>query len=218
MSTLDATYTGVKRGSGAPDRAVLLAHGAGADKDTPALAAISEALRDVGIPSMRFNFPYRAAGRNAPDRAPVLQESLRRAATALAKRAKVPADRLVVGGRSMGGRMASLCVTDRYEPLPALGLALLAYPLHPPGKPDVLRTEHLPEIIVPTLFISGTRDAFGTRAELTKAAKKVAGPVTMHWLDTADHGYRPLKSGGRTQEAVLDDVAATVVDWVQRLT
>jgi hypothetical protein len=118
----------------------------------------------------------------------------------------------------MGGRMASLCVTDGYEPLPALGLALLAYPLHPPGKPEVLRTEHLPDITVPTLFISGTRDAFGTKAELTKAAKKVAGPVTMHWLDTADHGYKPLKASGFTQEAVLDDVAAVTVAWVQKLT
>ena len=215
--TLDATYTAAKRGSAPPDRAVLLAHGAGADKDAPALVVLAEALRDAGIPSLRFNFPYRAAGRKAPDRQPVLQACLRDAAADLARRTKLAPERIIVGGRSMGGRTASMCVADADDPLPALGLLLLAYPLHPPGKPEQLRIEHLPAVTVPTLFISGTRDAFGTEAELQRAAKRVAGPVQMHFLDTADHGYKPLKSSGLTVDGVLADVAATAVGWAQGL-
>ena len=215
--TLDATYTAAKRGSAPPDRAVLLAHGAGADKDAPALVVLAEALRDAGIPSLRFNFPYRAAGRKAPDRQPVLQACLRDAAADLARRTKLAPERIIVGGRSMGGRTASMCVADADDPLPALGLLLLAYPLHPPGKPEQLRIEHLPAVTVPTLFISGTRDAFGTEAELQRAAKRVAGPVQMHFLDTADHGYKPLKSSGLTVDDVLADVAATAVGWAQGL-
>lgn len=214
MSVLDATFVAAKRGRGTPDRAVLLAHGAGSDKDAPALIAVSDALRDAGIPSLRFNFSYRATGRRAPDRMPVLQATLRAAAADLARRTKLAPDQIVYAGRSMGGRAASLCIS---EGDPARGLVLLAYPLHPPGKPDQLRVDHLRTVTVPTLFVSGTRDAFGTPAELTKAATRVAGPVTLHWLDTADHGYKPLTASGLTIEAVLTDVAATTVAWVHAL-
>jgi hypothetical protein len=214
MNTLDASYTAPRRGSGPPDRAVLLAHGAGADKDSPALVAASEVLRGAGIPSLRFNFAYRAAGRRAPDRAPVLQATVREAVATLARRTKLAPERIVLAGRSMGGRIASLCVADGD---PALGLALLAYPLHPPGKPEQLRTDHLERIRIPTLFVSGTRDSFATPEELTGAAKLVRGEVTMHWLESADHGYKPLKASGLTLEAVVEDVAHTVTNWVRKL-
>lgn len=214
MSELDATFVAAKRGSGAEDRAVLLAHGAGADKDAPALVAISDELRAAGIPSLRFNFAYRATGRRAPDRMPVLQTTLRAAVTELAKRTKLAPERIVLGGRSMGGRVASMCIADGDA---VFGLVLLAYPLHPPGKPDQLRVEHLAQISVPTLFVSGTRDAFGTPAELKRAAKRVRGPVELHWLDTADHGYKPLKTSGLTVDDVLADVAATTTAWVRAL-
>ena len=117
----------------------------------------------------------------------------------------------------MGGRYCSMVAGAVDEPVPCLGLLLLGYPLHPPGKPETLRVEHLPRLTMPVLFVSGTRDALAGKPALTKAAKKVKGPVTFHWLDTADHGFRPLKSSGHTIADVLADVAAVSVDWVRSL-
>src|SRR5205823_12074638 len=125
-----------------------------------------------------FDFPYRRAGRRAPDRTPVLLAAVREAAAELARRAKLPPDRLVLGGRSMGGRICSMVVADEDDPLPALGLVLLGYPLHPPGKPQQLRVEHFPRVTVPVLFVSGTRDSFAVPDELERHVKNVKGPVT----------------------------------------
>jgi uncharacterized protein len=204
-------FQGPKRGA---DRAVLLAHGAGADMSSAALTVVADALADARIPSLRFDFPYRRAGRRAPDRAPVLIAAVRDAAAELARRAKLPPDRLVLGGRSMGGRIASMAAADD---TPALGLVLLGYPLHPPGRPDRLRVEHLPLLTMPVLFVSGTRDAFGTPAELKRHAKKVNGPVTFSWVDTGDHSFKPLKASGLTAAAALDGVADAVVEFVTSL-
>ena len=99
----------------------------------------------------------------------------------------------------------------------ALGVVLLGYPLHPPGKPETLRIDHFPKLRMPVLFASGTRDAFGTPAELQRHAKKIKGPVTFHWIETGDHGFKPLKSSGRTQSEVLDEVAQVVVGFVRGL-
>jgi hypothetical protein len=207
-------YQGPKRGA---DRAVLLGHGAGADMHSPALIAVADALADVKIPSLRFDFPYRVAGKRAPDRPPVLLASLREAAAVLAQRAKVPPDRLVFGGRSMGGRIGSLVASDAEDPWPALGLALLSYPLHPPGKAENLRVEHFPRLTMPVLFASGTRDPFGSPAEIKKHAKKIRGPVTYCWIETGDHSVKPLKSSGLTAAGAIADVAAAVVDFVTNL-
>src|SRR5205807_8496771 len=144
---------------GPPDRAVLLAHGAGAGRNAAPLVACARALAAAGIPSLRFDFPYRAAGRKAPDRPPVLLGAVREAAADLAQRTGLLPERLVLGGRSMGGRYCSLAVGDPDDPLPALGLVLLGYPLHPAGRPDNLRVEHFPRLRVPVLFLSGDRDA-----------------------------------------------------------
>ena len=211
---LEVAYQGPKRGA---DRAVLLAHGAGSNMHGAALLAVADALAAVKIPSLRFNYPYRSAGRNAPDRPKVLDAATREAAAELAKRAKLPAERLVLGGRSMGGRYCSMVVGDADDPLPALGLVMLSYPLHAAGKPDQPRTAHFPGIRVPILFVSGTRDSMAGKADLTKAAKAVGGKVTFHWVDTADHGYRPLKASGRTAADVASEVAATTVAWVAGL-
>ena len=127
----DDGYQGPKRGA---DRAVLLAHGAGADMHAAALTVVADALADARIPSLRFDFPYRRAGRRAPDRPPVLLAAVREAAAELARRAKLPLDRLVLGGRSMGGRIASMVAADDADRVPALGLALLGYPLAPAGQ------------------------------------------------------------------------------------
>lgn len=167
--------------------ALLLTPGAGADRNQSALVAIDEAVSADGIVVERMDFPYRKAGRKAPDRAPVLLQAVVEGAKALTERARVPAARVALGGRSMGGRMCSMAVA---EGLPAAALVLVSYPLHPPGKPDKLRTDHFPELEVPCLFVSGTRDAFGSPEELEAATAAIAGPVTHEWVEGGSHGLR----------------------------
>jgi predicted alpha/beta-hydrolase family hydrolase len=207
-------WQGPKRGA---DRAVLLAHGAGSDLDGAALRAVADALADAKVPSLRFNYPYRSAGRNAPDRPKVLDAATREASAELANRSKLPPERLVLGGRSMGGRYCSMVVGADDDPLPALGLLMLSYPLHAAGKPERPRTEHFPAVRVPVLFVSGTRDALAAQDALTAAARAIPGPVTFHWIESADHTYRPLKASGRTTPDVLAEVAETSAKWVTTL-
>jgi hypothetical protein len=196
---------------------VLLAHGAGSDRHAPALTVVADALADAGIPSMRFDYPCRIAGRKAPDRPGVLETATREAAAALARRAGLPPERLVLGGRSMGGRYCSIVVAAEAEPVPALGLLLLGYPLQAMGKPERRRDDHFGRIHCPVLFVSGNRDSLAPRDALTRSARKVRGRVTFEWLETADHGFRPLKRSGTTLDAVLDHVAETCVTWVRSL-
>jgi uncharacterized protein len=181
--------------------ALLLAPGAGADRTQKTLVAIEQAV--APIPVVRMDFPYRKAGRRAPDRAPVLIEAVREEAAALAEAAHVRPGRLVFGGRSMGGRMCSMAVA---EGLPAAGLALVSYPLHPPGQPTKLRVEHLVELDVPCLFVHGTRDPFGTPDELQKWTATIPGPVTHVWIE----GGHDLRGGDAR-------VAAAVADWLRSL-
>jgi len=211
-------YNGPRRGTaGAVDRAVLLAHGAGSDKESAVLKGVAGALAAAGVPSLRFDYPYRVAKKRAPDRPAVLERATRDAAAELAKRSGLPAERLVLGGRSMGGRYCSQVVGDEELPVPALGLLLLGYPLHPAGQPSRLRVDHFPRLRVPCLFVSGTRDAMAGREALTKATKTIKGELLFHWLDSADHGYRPLKASGRTVDDVITEVAEVSVDWVTAL-
>jgi predicted alpha/beta-hydrolase family hydrolase len=181
--------------------AVLLAPGASASRDQSALVAIEDALAPA--PVERMDFPYRKAGRRAPDREPVLLEAVRAEAAALADRAQLPPERLVLGGRSMGGRMCSIAVG---QGLPALALVLVSYPLHPPGRRDRMRTEHFPQLSVPCLFVSGTRDTFGTPEELEAAAAAIPGPVTHVWIEGGDHGLK--RRDGVVAAAVRDFVTA----------
>jgi predicted alpha/beta-hydrolase family hydrolase len=212
--TLEYEYQGPKRGA---DRAVLLAHGAGADMHAKTLTVVTDALADAKIPSLRFQYPYRTAGKKAPDRAPVLMAATREAIAELARRTKLPTDRLVIGGRSMGGRYCSLVAGDEDDPVGCLGLLLLGYPLHAAGKPEKQRADHFPRLDVPVLFVSGTRDSLAGKDALATVAKKVKGPVTFHWLETADHGFKPLKASGLSSDDVLADVAGTSVEWVRAL-
>jgi predicted alpha/beta-hydrolase family hydrolase len=199
------------------DRAVLLAHGAGADMNATTLTTFAHALAAAGVPTMRFNFPYRTAGKRAPDRAPVLAAATREAASELARETNLPPERVVLGGRSMGGRYASLAVGDADDPLPALGLVLLGYPLHPAGHPEKMRVEHFPRLHVPVLFVSGTRDSLANADELRKQAQSIRGPVSFHWIESADHGFKPLKASGLTTETALRAAAQAVVTWVSAL-
>ena len=181
---------------------LLLTPGAGSSKDHASLVAIEKAVKP--LPVLRHDFPYRRNGKKAPDRAPVLLADIVDAAAAFAKRKKLDPASLVLGGRSMGGRICSMAVADG---LPAVGLVLISYPLHPPGKPEKPRTEHLPRLHVPCLFISGTKDAFGTPKELEKATKKIPGPVTYVWIDGAAHDLK------RADE----EIATTVAEWLAGL-
>ena len=165
--------------------ALLLAPGAGASSQSPSLVAIEAAV--APLPVERMDFPYRLAGRKAPDRPPVLLDAVRAAAAGLVARAGVVPDRLALGGRSMGGRMCSMAVADG---LPAAALVLVADPRHPPGRPDNLRTAHLPALTVPCLFVQGTRDPFGAPDELTAATATIPGPVTHEWIDGGRHDLK----------------------------
>ena len=171
--------------SGRPALGLLLAPGAGADRDQPTLLALDRAARAVGMVVERMDFPYRRAGRRAPDRAPVLVEAVRVEAAGLSARC----DRLVLGGRSMGGRMCSMAVAAGLVPA-AAGLVLISYPLHPPGRPEKMRSGHFPDLSVPCLFVSGTRDAFGSPSELEAATSAIPAPVTHRWVEGRDHSLR----------------------------
>jgi hypothetical protein len=168
-------------------RALVLTPGASAGRDQASLVSIDDALTAEGLVVSRLDFPYRIAGRRAPDRQPVLVASILAEAARLASDAGLEPAHIAFGGRSMGGRMCSIAVA---EGLLAAALVLVSYPLHPPGKPDNLRTAHFDALDLPCLFVSGTRDAFGTVAELETASAAIPGPVTHVWLEGGDHGLR----------------------------
>jgi uncharacterized protein len=174
---------------------VLLTPGAGSDRDQATLVAIDELLPGR---VHRVDFPYRIAGRKFPDKEPVLLQALVDAATSMAK---VP---LVLGGRSMGGRMCSIAAARGLTA--ARALVLICYPLHPPEKPDRLRTEHFPDINIPCLFISGTKDPFGTQDEFLRETAAIAGPVEHVWIDGADHSLRRKDQ----------QIAEIAVDWLSQ--
>jgi predicted alpha/beta-hydrolase family hydrolase len=164
---------------------LFLTPGAGSNRDNPSLVLLEQELRP--LPVERHDFPRRRAGKAGVDRAPVAIADVVEHTAAFARRVQVDPASLVLGGRSFGGRMCSMAVA---EGLPAAGLVLVSYPLHPPGKPENLRIEHLPELHVPVLFVSGTRDPFGTPAELERHAQAVPGPVTHVWLDGKGHDLK----------------------------
>ena len=193
---------------------MLLAHGAGADMHAANLAAFAHALAAAGIPVLRFNFAYKSAGRRSPPKADTLQSELRAARDELVRRSKLPAERIVVGGRSMGGRVASMVAADDG----ALGLLLLGYPLHAPGRAQDRRAAHFPQLRMPVLFVSGTRDSFGTPDELRDAARAIPGRVSWHWIETGDHSFRPLKKQtGMTTDDTLAAAAPVVIAWATAL-
>lgn len=175
---------------------VILAHGAGAGADTPFLRTIADGLarHDIGV--LRFEFPYmqriRAEGRRRPpDRAPKLMEAFGQVVR------EHTAETLVIGGKSMGGRIASMVADD----LGVDGVVCLGYPFHPPGKPGQPRTAHLERLKTPTLILQGTRDPFGHRMEVT--GYHLSPAIRVVWMDDGDHGFKPRKASGHTLDAHL---------------
>jgi predicted alpha/beta-hydrolase family hydrolase len=166
----------------------------------------ARALEAAGFIVVRFNFPYREKGSGRPDPMPVLKKSIADV-VARVRTGHKPA-RLVIGGRSMGGRAASMLAADGFE---CDGLLLLAYPLHPAGQPEKLRDAHLASIKVPVLCFNGTRDALCERPLMEKALQNLSWQ--MHWLEGADHSFHVLKSSGRTDAQVMDEVSRVAGQW-----
>jgi uncharacterized protein len=190
---------------------VVLGHGAGGTRRTPMLVALAEALAGSGRAAVLYNFPYAERGRRSPD-PPAVLEATTRAAGALALET-TGAARIVHGGRSMGGRIASQVVAAGER---ADGLAFLAYPLHPPGQFEKRREAHLPRVEVPMLFVQGTRDAFA-REDLLLALLERLGPrAELHRVAEADHSFGVQKRSGRTSQDVLAELRDTLFAWLDR--
>ena len=185
---------------------VVLFPGSGSSSTHSSLLAMEHALSP--LPVSRVDFPYRKAGKSFPDKAPVLVQCVKDEVRAFAASLGVATSSLAIGGRSMGGRMCSMAVADNNDPLEVAALVLVSYPLHPPKKPNNLRIEHLPNIRVRTLCVSGTKDDFGTPDELTTSFTVVPADVTWNWIENARHEL------ARKDEVV----AETVATWVTSLT
>lgn len=188
----------------------LCAHGAGGHMADRGMTRVAQALRGAGFDVVRFNFPYREKGSKRPDPMPLLKACV--AAVVSHARKELTPRRLILGGRSMGGRAASMLAADGFA---CDGLLLLAYPLHPAGKPEQLRDAHLAQIRIPVLCFNGTRDALCRRDLM----EQVLGTLSwqMHWLEDADHSFHVLKSSGRTDDQVLKEVADVSRSWLSRL-
>lgn len=180
--------------------ALLLTPGAGGGADHRTLVAIEDALGGR-MAVRRHDFAYRRAGRRAPPRAPTVAAELAGELPQLAADLGVPQERLALGGRSFGGRVCSMAVADG---APAAGLVLLSYPLHPPERPDRLRTEHFERIEVPCLFVSGTRDPFASPDELREHTAAIAGPVTLRFIEDARHDPNSAAARRAVVECVLE--------------
>ena len=189
---------------------VALAHGAGAPMDSPYMDAFAEGLAARGLRCVRFEFPYMAQRRDdgkkrPPNPARVLLATWREVIDEIGR------DNLVIGGKSMGGRMASMVAAElEAEGNPVRGVVCLGYPFHPPGRPDKLRTEHLETLATPTLICQGARDPFGTTEEVP--AYPLSKAIRLEWLEDGDHGFKPRKASGRTEQqnwdAALDAIQA----------
>ncbi len=190
---------------------VVLAHGAGAGMDSPFMARVAEGLAQRGLTVVRFEFPYmrrrrREGTRRPPDREPVLVESWREVVHRLGG-----GSRLVIGGKSMGGRIASLLADE----VSARGLVCFGYPFHPPGKPERLRTEHLRTLATPTLIVQGTRDPFGCRLEV--ADYELSPAIRIHWLPDGDHSLRPRKRSGWSEEDHLETAIEATAQHIREV-
>ena len=190
---------------------VALAHGAGAPMDSPFMHRVAEGLAARGWRVARFEFPYmarrrREGRRGAPDREPVLRATWTEMVERLGGGARV-----VVGGKSMGGRIASMIADE----VGARGLVCLGYPFHPPGQPAKLRTAHLAGLRTKALIVQGTRDAFGTPEEV--AGYRLSPAIRIRWIDGGDHSFKPPAKSGRTEKQNVEEAIAAAADFVAAL-
>jgi predicted alpha/beta-hydrolase family hydrolase len=197
-----------------PDGAVamlVLGHGAGSPMTAPLLTGFCEAIGELGVATLRFDFPYMRAGRRVPDSAPVLISSYREAFDAAVQRAEgLP---VLAGGRSLGGRMASMAVADG---MPAAGLVFLSYPLHPPGKPERIRDAHLYGIDVPMLFVQGSHDPFAQPDLLAAVLERLGSLAQLVSIEGGDHAFK-VAGGRRDPRLIGAALAAPVAEFVRRV-
>ena len=195
---------------------VALAHGAGAGMDSPFMDYVSSGLAERGLRVARFEFPYmqrsRQTGkRRPPDRAAVLLETWQAVIKKLRPRLKKGNKKLVIGGKSMGGRIASMVAADENVD----GLVSLGYPFHPPGKPVGQRIEHLRQLAVPTLILQGERDPFGTRRDV--ARYRIADTIQLHWLTDGNHSFKPSKKSAASNDDNLTQALDAMATFVKQL-
>jgi predicted alpha/beta-hydrolase family hydrolase len=191
---------------------LILGHGAGAGQTSTFMVSFATALAARGIETVTFNFSYMEQGRRLPDSKDKLEACYRAVIETVARR-KGARGRLAIGGKSMGGRIASQ-VAAAGAPEVA-GLVPLGYPLHPPGKKDQLRDKHLPEIKAPMLFVQGSRDTFGTPLELQPILKKLKAPAQLYEVAGGDHSFKVLKSAGVAQEDVYKTIQDRIDQWLR---
>ena len=192
----------------------VLAHGAGAGMRHPFLESISQRLAEQGIATLRYQFPYMERRSRRPDPPAVAAATVR---AAVAEAARIAPDLpLVAGGKSFGGRMTSTAQAE--EPLPGVrGLVFLGFPLHPPGRPDDKRAEHLAHVQVPMLFLQGTRDDFAALKLLQPLVKRLGERATLQLVEGGDHSFRVLTKSGRSEGEVMGEVVSTIVEWADGL-
>jgi predicted alpha/beta-hydrolase family hydrolase len=196
---------------------LVLAHGAGASMDSPFMAAMAAGLADRGWRVARFEFPYMAQRRldgrqRAPDRLPKLLDAFREQVSAL--QSQGPGGPLFIGGKSMGGRIASLLVDELAGSAGVRGCLCLGYPFHPPGKPDQLRTEHLATLRTPTLILQGERDSFGKRGEVEGYTLSAA--IELQWISAGDHSFKPTRSSGFSEADTWQAAIKAADAFIQR--
>ena len=194
----------------------LLGHGAGANQLSGFMRMFARGLAERGLDVMTFNFIYMEQGRSVPDQKPKLESCFRAVIEAIAKHRKLKTNRLVVGGKSMGGRIASQVVAAREEAPLALdvsGLVFLGYPLHPPGNPAKLRVDHLEHIKKPMLFVQGTRDALGTPEEIQPFVKNLRPPAKIYAIEGGDHSFKAPKKFGMDQPQIYENAMDEIARW-----
>ena len=201
--------TAVYEPAAAGDTALFVcAHGAGGHMNDVAMLKLTRQLRGRGMGVVRFNFLYREKGARAPDPMPRLMECF--TAVVLHARREIQPGLCIIGGRSMGGRAASMLAAEGFS---CDALLLLAYPLHPAGKPEQLRDAHLARIAVPVLCLNGTRDNLCRRDLMEGVVAGLSGAWTMHWLEAADHGFHVTPRSGRSDDDVLAEIADVCARW-----
>jgi len=198
---------------------VILGHGAGANQLSGFMRLFAGGLAARGLDTMTFNFLYTEQGRRSPDPKPRLESCYAAVIKTALEHKKLKRNRLVIGGKSMGGRIGSQVAANQASVNEwdgrLAGLVFLGYPLHPPGKPEQPRDKHLKDIHAPMLFVQGTRDAFGTPDELREVITRLRIPATLHVIDGGDHSFKVPKSSGLSQEQVYESVMDETVSWLR---